>query len=81
MIKRFYILALIIAVLGFSGIGDAAYAKRKARGKKQRTERIDGIDISHHNGLINWGKVTREHPDIKFVYIKATEGATWTDSK
>lgn len=80
MTKRFYILALIIAVLGFSGIGDAAYAKRKARGKKQRTERIDGIDISHHNGLINWGKVTREHPDIKFVYIKATEGATWTDS-
>ena len=34
-----------------------------------------GIDVSHHNGKINWKQV----PDVEFVYIKATEGATYAD--
>ena len=34
-----------------------------------------GIDVSHHNGKINWGQV----PDVEFVYVKATEGATYVD--
>ena len=34
-----------------------------------------GIDVSHHNGKINWEQV----PDVEFVYIKATEGATYVD--
>lgn len=37
-----------------------------------------GIDISHHQGDIKWEKVPR---NIKFVYIKATEGATVQDDK
>lgn len=32
-----------------------------------------GIDVSHHNGKINWD----QEPDVDFVYIKATEGATY----
>ena len=34
-----------------------------------------GVDVSHHNGKINWKQV----PDVEFVYIKATEGATYVD--
>ena len=34
-----------------------------------------GIDMSHHNGEIKWEEV----PDVEFVYIKATEGATYVD--
>lgn len=34
-----------------------------------------GIDVSHHNGKINWGQL----PDVEFVYVKATEGATYVD--
>ena len=34
-----------------------------------------GIDVSHHNGKINWKQV----PDLDFVYVKATEGATYVD--
>lgn len=34
-----------------------------------------GIDVSHHNGKINWKQV----PDVDFVYVKATEGATYVD--
>lgn len=38
-----------------------------------------GIDVSHHQGDINWNKVAKE--PIGFVYIKATEGETYVDSK
>ncbi len=34
-----------------------------------------GIDISHHNGNVNWKQVSI----VEFVYIKATEGATYVD--
>ena len=40
----------------------------------------DGIDISHHQGDINWKKVAR-HKNLQFVYIKATEGGTYQDPK
>ena len=41
------------------------------------TRDVVAIDVSHHQGTINWAEVSRE--DIGFVYIKATEGATYTD--
>lgn len=36
-----------------------------------------GIDVSRHQGRIEWQKVPIR--DISFVYIKATEGATYID--
>lgn len=36
-----------------------------------------GIDISSHQSMIDWAKVSQDDY-IKFVYIKATEGATYT---
>ena len=36
-----------------------------------------GIDVSNHNGTINWSKVKQS--DIEAVYIKATEGTTYRD--
>lgn len=38
-----------------------------------------GIDISHHNGVINYTKVAEN--GIKFIFIKATEGSTFVDPK
>jgi len=32
--------------------------------------------VSHHNGNINWEQVPE---DVEFVYVKATEGATYVD--
>lgn len=43
-----------------------------------------GIDISHHQGKIDWDQLMRvEHFDtiIDFVYCKATEGSTYLDSE
>lgn len=40
----------------------------------------DGIDVSKFQGKIDWKKVA-EDPNIQFVYIKATEGATKADAR
>lgn len=40
---------------------------------------VKGVDVSHHNGTINWGFLKNE--GITFTYIKSTEGITHTDKK
>ena len=35
-----------------------------------------GIDVSNHQGRIDWNKVANDD-NVQFVYIKATEGATY----
>ncbi len=39
---------------------------------------IRGIDVSHHQGEIDWGQVRRE-TDIQFAVAKATEGIRFED--
>ena len=36
-----------------------------------------GIDLSHHNGRVNWDALDTE--GIDFIYLKATEGRDWKD--
>lgn len=38
-----------------------------------------GIDVSHHQGRIDWARVAAA--DVAFAYIKATEGATHVDGQ
>ena len=38
-----------------------------------------GIDVSHHNGDIEWNKVAQQ--DIRFAYIKASESTDFKDEK
>lgn len=38
-----------------------------------------GIDVSSYQHAIDWQQAARQH--ISFAYIKATEGATWTDPR
>ena len=43
-----------------------------------------GIDVSHHQGIIDWNKLldsTIVKPKINFVYIKVTEGNDHLDSQ
>jgi lysozyme len=40
---------------------------------------INGIDVSHYQGNISWTAMAQSS-DVKFVYIKATEGSTNQDS-
>ncbi len=39
------------------------------------------IDVSHHNGVIDWAKVAKDPLQIKGAILKATEGATGKDNK
>ena len=44
---------------------------------------VYGIDISHHQGKINWEKFKEENPKelpVKFVYMKACEGSDHKDT-
>ncbi len=45
----------------------------KERKRAPDTPQYDGIDISAHNGEIDWTEVAKDK-NIKYVYIKATEG-------
>jgi len=40
---------------------------------------VDGIDVSHHQGTINWTAVKND--GIDFAFVKATEGVNFVDSK
>ncbi len=40
---------------------------------------VRGIDISHHQGVIDWNLLVKD--GVQFAYIKASEGATWRDSR
>lgn len=40
---------------------------------------VQGIDISHHQGTIDWNALKSEK--IDFIYMKATEGGDYIDSK
>ena len=41
---------------------------------------FDGIDISKHQGDINWEEL-KKNQSIKFIYIKATEGSDFVDPR
>lgn len=42
-----------------------------------KTPVVRGIDVSHHQRNVDWQKVSAQGYD--FVFLKATEGVTWTD--
>ena len=44
------------------------------------TGEIYGLDVSHHQGKIKWENVKQwKNKKISFIYLKATEGATYVD--
>lgn len=45
----------------------------------QRQKKIWGLDLSHHQGTIDWKVLAKQKPD--FIYFKATEGVSKIDSR
>jgi lysozyme len=92
--KKKKLLLVGLAVLIFSILA-AAWFIRKDRHKissntekdqtpsvirTPQTESAWGIDLSHHNGGIQWAKMKGQHlPD--FVFLKATEGTHFKDRR
>lgn len=63
---------------GYIYVDHVLRGKNTGIGMDAAKVRVDGIDVSHHNGWIDWKKVA-ENPKIQFVYIKATQGVGFTD--
>ena len=79
MIYKTMILAALAAILF-----DTFYVKHviTTHNNVNHKEGIIGIDISHHQGKIDWAKVgSKTNDTIAFIYIKATEGSTYQDAK
>jgi lysozyme len=56
--------------------------KHSTKLKLLKPKGIFGIDVSHHQGIIDWPKVKKwRDKEISFVYIKATEGSTYQDKR
>ncbi|ARD30446.1 MULTISPECIES: GH25 family lysozyme [Acinetobacter calcoaceticus/baumannii complex] len=65
-------LAFVMGILAYFGL----FYQQKAVAQDYP---VQGFDVSHHQGDINWKKIS---PDkFQFVYLKATEGGDYKDSK
>ncbi len=69
---------LLICSLASNALADDDEHEVKLVGDKNFTDRTvvyDGIDVSNYQKDINWDATAKDR-NIKYVYIKATEGAT-----
>ncbi len=79
--RRLPLLLRLGITLGLAGVtvmlGSYVYYLRYEPSRS--TYPIHGIDVSHHQGAIDWDAVKKE--GVKFVYMKATEGGDFKDTK
>lgn len=71
-----FIIPLLAAIVAFLLLSyDLGYWRFNYPGHSQYPVR--GIDISHHQGTIEWDKIKKQR--VHFVYMKATEGGDYKD--
>src|SRR5437868_3931860 len=68
-------LLVVTAVIGAIGWFELAPAYRPSL---QPGEQY-GIDVSNHQGLIDWPEVAADH--VSYAYVKATEGDDFVDKR
>ena len=83
MKRKFLIISIISTlVVAFSvgGVFAFNFGKKKTSAPQRVVPKDSvGIDVARYQGDIDWQTVSKEK--ILFVYIKATEGKTYTDPK
>jgi lysozyme len=74
-------LIILISTLILSGIvlGFYFYKQQKNTNTFDKSNQypVKGIDVSHHNPILDWAEVKNQN--INFAYIKATEGISHDD--
>jgi lysozyme len=74
---RWTISLALLVVVGAAGLAGWYVGLPRYRPALDHGE-IYGIDVSDHQGRIDWREVARS--DVSFAFVKATEGSTYVDS-
>ncbi len=87
----FWVLLIHVFAVGLTVVGIKIYRRTKPshfvgtsnrdRGQSNHAGYLFGIDVSHHQGNINWKKVRTSRHEIKFVFVRASYGALKRDGK
>lgn len=87
--KRFWktalIVVLVLVVLGpmalvtWYNIGTRGYSIHNKIGTGSSSSL--GIDVSHYQERINWDLVEKRHPEIEFVFVRASMGGNGRDMR
>lgn len=72
--KYFFSIFFLISLTCFSTVETNSYELKE----DEKSEYYDGIDISHHQGEVQWCSVDST---LDFIICKATEGENFIDSK
>lgn len=76
--KKAWMVALLLSGIA-AALAFGAYRGGLWRLNYPKEYLVQGLDVSHHQGVILWDRVPEGL--IRFVYIKATEGGDWKDSR
>lgn len=68
---------ICIAIIGGFVIGMVLTKKWQINLLSAPGYELQGIDVSHYQGTIDWARI--EEQDIDFAFIKATEGSSYVD--
>lgn len=79
MKKRFLTLFITVTALGLAGIWAVYYGYFHINGYAAGKYAVRGVDVSHYQGEIDWQVLAGQ--DIRFAYIKATEGSSHIDER
>ncbi len=73
---RYALFLLIFIMMGCTNDVPTPQYQEVSSGKYPCTisDSIKGIDVSYHNGSIQWKTLKDNHPEIQFVFIRATVG-------
>jgi lysozyme len=68
---------IIFLFTTFLGVISCKFKKRESNNPWELSKEyaVRGLDLSHHNGNINYDKLD----SLDFVFLKVTEGESWTD--
>ncbi len=75
----FGLFIIILFLIGFFFFYEESTNNMGENPSISNSEYIFGIDISHHQGRIDWSEMRKSHHPIEFVFIRATMGEDGND--
>ncbi|MBK7383746.1 MAG: glycoside hydrolase family 25 protein [Flavobacteriales bacterium] len=75
--RRWLLGLILLAIIGGTGVALIYFGFLRANYPSSSTYPVRGIDVSHHQGTIDWETLASER--FSFVFIKATEGVDYVD--